>query len=83
MFILILKKYFSSPENTVKLFFPACFFLLKQFDDVLLYLNSIKSYYYNDDVFNFNYGQAKAAVGNYQVTECTTSWNQGFIGKQN
>ena len=45
----------------------ACFFLLKQFDDVLLYLNSIKSYYYNDDTFNFNYGQAKAAVGNYQV----------------
>ena len=41
----------------------ACFFLLKQFDDVLLYLNSIKSYYYNDDTFNFNYGQAKAAVG--------------------
>jgi len=42
----------------------ACFFLLKQFDDVLLYLNSIKSYFYNDDTFNFNYGQAKAAVGN-------------------
>ena len=41
----------------------ACFFLLKQFDDVLLYLNSIKSYFYNDDTFNFNYGQAKAAVG--------------------
>ena len=47
----------------------ACFFLLKQFDDVLLYLNSIKSYYYNDDVFNFDYGQAKAAVGNYQEAE--------------
>ena len=44
----------------------ACFFLLKQFDDVLLYLNSIKSYYYNDDTFNYNYGQAKASVGNYK-----------------
>ena len=35
----------------------------------LFYINffSIKSYYYNDDVFNFDYGQAKAAVGNYQV----------------
>ena len=43
----------------------ACFFLLKQFDDVLLYLNSIKSYFYNDDTFNFNYGQAKAAVGQF------------------
>ena len=47
----------------------ACFFLLKQFDDVLLYLNSIKSYYYNDDTFNFNYAQAKAAVGNYKESE--------------
>ena len=47
----------------------ACFFLLKQFDDVLLYLNSIKSYYYNDDTFNFNYGQAKASVGNFQEAE--------------
>ncbi len=37
----------------------ACFFLLKQFDDVLLYLNSIKSYYYNDDTFNYNYGQVR------------------------
>ena len=45
----------------------ACFFLLKQFDDVLLYLNSIKSYFYNDDTFNFNYGQAKAAVGKYSI----------------
>ena len=47
----------------------ACFFLLKQFDDVLLYLNSIKSYFYSEDTFNFNYGQAKAAVGNYQEAE--------------
>ena len=48
----------------------ACFFLLKQFDDVLLYLNSIKSYYYNDDTFNFNYGQAKASVGKFRVMGC-------------
>lgn len=37
----------------------SCFFLLKQFDDVLLYLSSIKSYYYNDDNFNFNYAQVR------------------------
>lgn len=37
----------------------SCFFLLKQFDDVLLYLNSIKSYFYNDDTFNFNYAQVR------------------------
>uniref|UniRef100_A0A2K6MKA2 Intraflagellar transport protein 56 n=2 Tax=Rhinopithecus TaxID=542827 RepID=A0A2K6MKA2_RHIBE len=42
----------------------SCFFLLKQFDDVLIYLNSFKSYFYNDDIFNFNYAQAIAATGN-------------------
>ncbi|RDD37735.1 Intraflagellar transport protein 56 [Trichoplax sp. H2] len=47
----------------------ACFFLLKQFEDVLIYLNSIKSYFYNDDVFNFNYAQAKAVAGNYKEAE--------------
>jgi len=47
----------------------SCFFLLKQFDDVLIYFNSIKSYFYNDDSFNFNYAQAKAAVGNYKEAE--------------
>ncbi|XP_076055072.1 tetratricopeptide repeat domain 26 [Oratosquilla oratoria] len=47
----------------------SCFFLLKQFDDVLLYLNSIKSYFYNDDTFNFNYAQAKASVGDYKEAE--------------
>ena len=47
----------------------SCFFLLKQFEDVLIYLNSIKSYFYNDDNFNFNYAQAKAAVGNFKEAE--------------
>jgi intraflagellar transport protein 56 len=47
----------------------SCFFLLKQFDDVLIYLNSIKSYFYNDDIFNYNYGQAKAAKGHYKEAE--------------
>lgn len=40
----------------------SCFFLLKQFEDVLIYLNSIKSYFYNDDDFNWNYGIAKGTV---------------------
>ncbi|XP_022095489.1 intraflagellar transport protein 56-like isoform X4 [Acanthaster planci] len=47
----------------------ACFFLLKQFEDVLIYLNSVKSYFYNDDRFNFNYAQAKATAGNYKEAE--------------
>ena len=47
----------------------SCFFLLKQFEDVLIYLNSIKSYFYNEDQFNYNFGQAKAATGNYKEAE--------------
>ncbi|KAJ3063591.1 Intraflagellar transport protein 56 [Podochytrium sp. JEL0797] len=47
----------------------SCFFLLKQFDDVMIYLNSIKGYFYNDDTFNYNYGQAKVATGAYEEAE--------------
>eukprot|EP00116_Pleurobrachia_bachei_P006614 sb/3466876/ len=47
----------------------SCYFLLKQFEDVLIYLNSIKSYFYNEDPFNYNCGQAKAATGNYKEAE--------------
>lgn len=45
------------------------YFLMKRFDDVLLYLSSIKSYFYNDDVFNFNYGQATAETNNFKDAE--------------
>lgn len=49
----------------------SCFFLMGQYDDVILYLSSIKSYFYNDDAFNFNYGQVKAATGKYkEALEC-------------
>ncbi|KAI9219741.1 hypothetical protein BC828DRAFT_358743 [Blastocladiella britannica] len=41
----------------------SCFFLLRHFDDVLIYLNSIKAYFFNDDSFNFNFAQTKAALG--------------------
>ncbi|XP_053202718.1 intraflagellar transport protein 56-like isoform X2 [Panonychus citri] len=47
----------------------SCFFLMKQFDDVLLYLSSIKSYFYSDDSFNFNFGQAQSVTGNYTEAE--------------
>lgn len=47
----------------------SCFFILKQFEDVLIYLNSIKSYFYNDDTFNFNYAQAKSTAGNFKEAE--------------
>ncbi|VDN60564.1 unnamed protein product [Dracunculus medinensis] len=42
----------------------SAYFLMEQFDKVLIYLNSIKTYFYNDDIFNFNIGQALLACGN-------------------
>lgn len=47
----------------------SCFFLLKQFDDVLIYLDSIKSYFYNDDTFNFDYGQCLASLSRWKDAE--------------
>jgi intraflagellar transport protein 56 len=44
----------------------SCFFLLKQFDDVMVYLNSIKSYFQADDDFHWNYALANAATGDYK-----------------
>ena len=47
----------------------SCFFLLRQFDDVLVYLKSVRSYFLNDDDFNWNYGIASAAAGEYREAE--------------
>ncbi|CEM02602.1 unnamed protein product [Vitrella brassicaformis CCMP3155] len=44
----------------------SCFFLLKQFDDVLVYLRSIRGYFTNDDDFHWNFGIACAAAGEYK-----------------
>lgn len=44
----------------------SCFFLLKQFDDVLVYLNSIKSYFQTDDDFHWNNALACASTGDYK-----------------
>lgn len=46
-----------------------CFFILKQFDDVLVYLKSIRPYFINDDDFNWNYGLASAAAKEYKEAE--------------
>lgn len=32
-------------------------FLYGQFEEVLVYLNSIRSFFVHDDVFNYNYSQ--------------------------
>ena len=48
-----------------------CFYILKQFDDVLVYLRSIKPYFVNDDDFNWNYGIALAAAKEFKEAEET------------
>ncbi|XP_038212035.1 intraflagellar transport protein 56 [Zerene cesonia] len=45
------------------------YFLAGQFEEVLVYLNSIKSFFVNDDTFNFNYAQAKVGTGFYREAE--------------
>ena len=47
----------------------SCFFILKQFDDVLVYLKSIRPYFLNDDDFNGSFGIASAAAGDYKDAE--------------
>ncbi|XP_017768894.1 PREDICTED: intraflagellar transport protein 56 [Nicrophorus vespilloides] len=49
----------------------AAFFLAGQFEEVLVYLTSIKSYLHSDDTFNFNYAQAKTACDQYREAEET------------
>jgi len=44
----------------------SCFFLLRQFEDVLVYLKSIKPYFTNDDDFNWNFGIALASAGDFK-----------------
>lgn len=47
----------------------SCFFLLRHFDDVLVYLKSIKTFFENDDDFNWNYGITCAATGDFKEAE--------------
>ncbi|GBF97642.1 hypothetical protein Rsub_10518 [Raphidocelis subcapitata] len=47
----------------------ACFFLLRQYGDVLVFLESIRSYFAGDDDFNWNWGMALAAAGRHAEAE--------------
>lgn len=47
----------------------SCFFLFGQWEDVLVYLKSVKNFFPNDDDFNWNYGIATAGVGDYKESE--------------
>lgn len=49
----------------------AAYFLSGQFEEVLVYLSSIKSYFHGDDTFNFNYAQAKLASEQFKEAEET------------
>merc|ERR1711904_686296 len=44
----------------------SCFFLLRQFEDVLVYLKSVMPYFSSDDDFNWNYGLTCASTGDYK-----------------
>jgi intraflagellar transport protein 56 len=44
-------------------------FLWRQFDEVLVYLNSIKAFFTQDDTFNYNYGQTLVQLENYAEAE--------------
>jgi intraflagellar transport protein 56 len=46
-----------------------CFFLLRQFEDVLTYLQSIKAYFQTDDAFNHNFGMTLASTGQWKEAE--------------
>jgi len=44
-------------------------FLSKNFEHAALYLNSVRTHYYNDDTFNFNFAQAKGMLNQFQEVE--------------
>merc|ERR1719161_829718 len=47
----------------------SCFFILRQFDDVLIYLSSIEAYFPSDPTFLYNYAITRAAAGKYKEAE--------------
>lgn len=47
----------------------SCFFILKQYDDVLIYLNTVKNFFGEDDDFLWNYGIVCAATGDFKEAE--------------
>lgn len=53
------------------------YFLEKQFEEVMVYLGSIKSYFYNDDTFNYNYGYGRVSSSDDALTELQTSSRYG------
>merc|ERR1719353_1506128 len=44
----------------------SCFFLLRQFDDVLVYLKSVRAYFAADDDYLWNFGLTLASTGEFK-----------------
>jgi len=44
-------------------------FLSGNFDHCALYLNSVRTHYFNEDTFNFNFAQAKGMLNQFQEAE--------------
>ena len=47
----------------------SCMYLQKQFEDVVLYLGTIKDFMAADDDFNYNFGVANAVIGKFKDAE--------------
>lgn len=47
----------------------SCFYLLGQFEDVLVYLKSVAEFSKDDDDFHWNFALANAATGDYKTAE--------------
>eukprot|EP00033_Pygsuia_biforma_P003331 GCRY01003650.1.p1 GENE.GCRY01003650.1~~GCRY01003650.1.p1 ORF type:complete len:559 (+),score=151.79 GCRY01003650.1:149-1825(+) len=62
-----------------------CFFLLNQFDDVIVYLNSIKAYSGSEDSYLWNLGVTKTKLGEFAEAEevllqvSNEAWRKEFI----
>jgi intraflagellar transport protein 56 len=54
----------------------SCLFIIKRFQEVNTYLNSIKPFCQNDDDFNWNFGLSLAAERNYKQAEESNEYSK-------
>lgn len=61
----------ETEQDTIpgRLCMASAHFLSGNYEQCLLYLNSIRTHYYNDDTFNFNYAQVLGMMKQYQEAE--------------
>lgn len=60
----------------------SAFFLYEQFEEVLVYLNSIRSFFVSDDVFNYNYAQVWRPISLALPTSIAGLGLIGILGAQ-